>query len=445
VTDTRDQLAGRSRPRVHRAWWVALVTLGVLGAAAGFRSSVGAMLEPLEATFGWSRATTSGAVSLNLVVYGLTAPFAAALIGRFGIRRVLVTALLLVAIGSGMTAIMTAAWQLWLLWGLVIGVGTGSMALVVGAIVADQWFATSRGLVTGIFSAASSGGQLVFLPLVATLVAGPGWRIASLAVALGSLLLVLPVALLLTDGPERSGLRKYGDPGPDPAPAAGPAAEVLPPLPTRPSTGAAWTAVQVLRDASRSPVFWVLAGTFFVCGWSTNGLIQTHFVPAAHDHGMPATTSAGLLALIGVFDMVGTIASGWLTDRVDPRLLLVAYYGLRGLSLLVVPVVLGPHVEPTLFFFVVFYGLDWVATVPPTIALCRTHFGAARSGVVFGWVFASHMVGAGIAAAYAGWIRQVQGDYLTAWLTAGVMCLVAAVAILLVPRSRSEAAPAPTS
>jgi MFS family permease len=437
MTATQEPLAPLTHRRLHRAWLVALVTLGVLMAAAGFRSSVGAMLEPLEHTFGWSRATTSGAVSLNLVVYGLTAPFAAALIGRFGLRRVLLTALLLVAAGSGLTTLMTAAWQLWLLWGLVVGVGTGSMALVVGAIVADQWFATHRGLVTGLFSAASSGGQLVFLPLVAHLVAGPGWRTAALVVAAASLLLVLPVALLLSDGgPERGGLRKYGDPGP----AAGSATDVLPPLPARASSGAARTAVRVLTEASRRPVFWVLAGTFFICGWSTNGLIQTHFVAAAHDHGMPATTSAGLLALVGVFDMVGTIASGWLTDRVDPRLLLVAYYALRGLSLLGLPLVLGPHVEPSLFGFVVFYGLDWVATVPPTIALCRTHFGAARSGVVFGWVFASHMVGAGIAAAYAGWVRQVQGDYLAAWVTAGVLCLGAAVAILLVPRTSQDAA-----
>ena len=443
MTATRDALPQRAPGRIHRAWWVALVTLGVLIAAAGFRSSVGAMLEPLEDTFGWSRATTSGAVSLNLVVYGLTAPFAAALIGRFGIRRVLLSALALVAAGSGLTTLMTAAWQLWLLWGFVIGIGTGSMALVVGAIVADRWFVTHRGLVTGLFSAGSSGGQLIFLPLVANLVAGPGWRTASLAVALGSLALVLPVALLLSDGPESSGLRKYGAPPEDAD--AGPRSEVLPPLPARPPEGAARTAVRVLAEGSRSPVFWVLAGTFFVCGWSTNGLIQTHFVPAAHDHGMPATTSAGLLALIGVFDMVGTVASGWLTDRVDPRFLLFVYYGLRGLSLLGVPLLLGPHVVPSLFLFVVFYGLDWVATVPPTIALCRQHFGAARSGVIFGWVFASHMVGAGIAAAYAGWVRQAQGDYLTAWLTAGALCVLAAAAILLIPRSREEQAPAATS
>jgi predicted MFS family arabinose efflux permease len=178
----------------------------------------------------------------------------------------------------------------------------------------------------------------------------------------------------------------------------------------------------------------VLVGTFWICGWSTNGLIGTHFIPATHDHGMPATTSASLLALIGVFDIVGTVASGWLTDRVDPRLLLVAYYSLRGLSLLFVPALLGPEVDPTLFLFVVFYGLDWVATVPPTVALCRLHFGLERSGVVFGWVFASHMVGAGVAASYAGWVRQAQGDYLAAWLTAGALCLAAAVACLLIPR-----------
>jgi len=196
----------------------------------------------------------------------------------------------------------------------------------------------------------------------------------------------------------------------------------------------------VLADVRGSWAFWALAGTFFVCGWSTNGLIGTHFIPAAHDHGMPATTAAGLLALIGVFDIVGTIASGWLTDRVDPRLLLLAYYGLRGLSLLVVPVVLGPDVEPSLFLFVVFYGLDWVATVPPTIALCRTHFGIERSSVVFGWVFASHMVGAGIAASYAGWVRHSSGDYLMAWMTAGALCFVAAGACLAIPRGSVEPA-----
>jgi MFS family permease len=419
-------LPRRTGRGVHRAWWVAAVTMAALVAAAGFRSSTGALLVPLEEEFGWSRATTSGAVSLNLIVYGLTAPFAAALMERFGLRRVVSLSLLLVAVGSGLTLVMTSPWQLWLLWGFAVGIGTGSIALVFGAIVANRWFVRHRGVVVGVFSAASSTGQLVFLPLIAALAAGPGWRYAAALVAGFALLLVPAVRILLRDHPADVGTTAYGaDPtvGQVPAPAR--------PVGDR---GAAGLALATLRDCSRSGTFWILVGTFWICGWSTNGLIGTHFIPATHDHGMPATTSATLLALIGIFDIIGTVASGWLTDRVDSRYLLFAYYGLRGLSLLVVPMLLGPHVEPSLFVFVLFYGLDWVATVPPTVALCRQHFGIERSGVVFGWVFASHMVGAGVAASFAGWIRTAQGDYLLAWLTAGGLCLGAAVACLLVPR-----------
>ncbi|WP_432477496.1 MFS transporter [Nocardioides sp. GXQ0305] len=425
MTQTLPRRTGRG---LHRAWWVAAVTMAALVAAAGFRSSTGALLVPLEEEFGWSRATTSGAVSLNLIVYGLTAPFAAALMERFGLRRVVSASLLLVAVGSGLTLVMTSPWQLWLLWGFAVGIGTGSIALVFGAIVANRWFVRHRGVVVGVFSAASSTGQLVFLPVIAALAAGPGWRYAAAIVAGFALLLVPAVWALLRDHPADVGTTAYGaDPtvGQVPAPA--------PPVGRR-RPGAAALALSTLRDCSRSGTFWILVGTFWICGWSTNGLIGTHFIAAAHDHGMPATTSATLLALIGIFDIVGTVASGWLTDRVDSRYLLFAYYGLRGLSLLVVPMLLGPHVEPSLFVFVLFYGLDWVATVPPTVALCRQHFGIERSGVVFGWVFASHMVGAGVAASFAGWIRTTQGDYLLAWLTAGGLCLAAAVACLLVPR-----------
>jgi sugar phosphate permease len=404
---------------------VAAVVLAALVAAAGFRSSTGALLEPLESEFGWSRATTSGAVTANLVIYGLTAPFAAALMERFGIRRVVAGALVLVAVGSGLTTVMTAAWQLWLLWGLAVGVGAGAMALVLGAVVANRWFVEQRrGLVTGVFSAAGAAGQLVFLPGIAALAEGPGWRYAASVVTVAALLIVPLVLLFVRDHPADVGALPFG---------AQPDAEPVPAPPRR--TGAARMAIEVLRDSSRSRVFWILFGTFWVCGWSTNGLIGTHFIPAAHDHGMPQTTAAGLLALIGIFDMAGTIASGWLTDKVDPRYLLFGYYLLRGLSLLVVPSLLGPDVHPNLFLFIVFYGLDWVATVPPTIALCRRHFGVERSGVVFGWVFASHMVGAGVAASYAGWVRTSSGDYFTAWLTAGGLCVFAAFACLLIART----------
>jgi MFS family permease len=406
-----------------RAWWVAAATMAALVAAAGFRSSTGALLEPLEDEFGWSRATTSGAVSVNLVLYGLTAPFAAALMERFGVRRVVAAALALVSLGSGLTLVMQRSWQLWFLWGVPVGMGTGAMALVFGAIVANRWFVRHRGVVTGLFSAASSTGQLIFLPLIAHLAHGPGWRWAAGVVAVFALLLVPVVLLVLRDRPSDV----------DEVPYGAPADYVEPPF-DRDGPGAATVALTTLREVSRSWPFWALFLTFWICGWSTNGLIGTHFIPAAHDHGMPETTSAGLLALIGVFDIIGTIASGWLTDKVDSRYLLFGYYFLRGLSLLVVPVLLGPHVQPSLFLFIVFYGLDWVATVPPTVALCRAHFGLEKSGVVFGWVFASHMVGAGVAASYAGWIRQGTGDYFWAWMTAGGLCLLAAMMCLSIRR-----------
>lgn len=424
--------ATRAEPRIHRAWWVAGITMAALVAAAGFRSSTGALLVPLEEEFGWSRATTSGAVSLNLIVYGLTAPFAAALMERFGVRHVVAAALALVAVGSGLTLVMTSPWQLWLLWGFAVGIGTGALALVFGAIVAQRWFVRHRGLVVGIFSAASSTGQLVFLPAIAQLADGPGWRWAAALVTVFALALVPLVLWLLRDHPADVGTTAYGaEPAtPDPVGAAPEAA------PLRQDAGAGTVALRTLRESSSSRTFWILFGTFWICGWSTNGLIGTHFIPAAHDHGMPATTSAGLLALIGIFDIAGTIASGWLTDRVDSRYLLCSYYFFRGLSLLAVPWLLGPHVHPSLFLFILFYGLDWVATVPPTVALCRQHFGAERAGVVFGWVFAAHMVGAGVAASFAGWVREWRGDYFGAWLTAGLLCVLAAGACLLIPRVR---------
>lgn len=431
----------RTRGGIHRAWYVAAVTLGALVAAAAFRSSTGALFEPLEHEFGWSRTTTSGAVTLNLVVYGLTAPFAAALMERFGVRRMVAAALALVAVGSGLTTVMTSAWQLWVLWGFAVGVGTGSMALVFGAIVANRWFVRHRGLVIGIFSAANATGQLVFLPAIAALIAGPGWRFAALVVTAAALLLVPLVLLVLADTPARVGLRPYGAAPVEPARSSpsqsspAPSSPAAGPLPVRPRADSpARAALRTFAASSRSGTFWILLATFWICGWSTNGLIGTHFIPAAHDHGMPPTTAAGLLAVIGLFDIVGTIGSGWLTDRVDARVLLFVYYWLRGMSLLVVPWVLGPHIEPNLFLFIVFYGLDWVATVPPTVALCRKHFGLERSGIVFGWVFAAHMVGAGVAASFAGWMRESTGDYFGAWMTAGGLCLAAALAVLAIPK-----------
>ncbi len=410
--------------KLHRAWIVALVTLGALVAAAAFRSSTGVLMEPIEREFGWSRTTTSFAVTLNLVLYGLVAPFAAAVMERWGIRRTVTAALLCVGLASAATTLMTQVWHLWLLWGLVIGVGTGSMALVFGAIVANRWYVERRGLATGIFSAANATGQMVFLPIIAWSAEMHGWRTAALVVAALAMAFALLVALFLLDRPADAGLLPYGA-----------TADYVEPVATHhhPVT----RALVVLVGSSRRWTFWALVGTFWVCGWSTNGLIQTHFVNAAGDHGMSPTIAAGLLATIGMFDIIGTLASGWLTDRVDPRYLLVAYYGLRGLALFAVNTLLGPTIALPMWAFIVFYGLDWVATVPPTVALARIHFGVTDSGVVFGWVFASHMVGAGVGATVAGVLRQQQGTYATAWLIAGVLCIAAALVALTIPKHRT--------
>lgn len=416
------------RRRLHRAWIVAGVALVAIVGAAGFRATPGVLITPLEEEFGWSRGTISLAVSVNLVLFGVTAPFAAALMDRFGMRRVVATALLLVSLGSGLTVFMTQSWQLIACWGVLVGLGTGSMALVFVATVTDRWFVRHRGVVTGVLTAGGAAGQLVFLPVLAWLAQGPGWRTAALVVAAAALSVVPLVWFLLHDRPRDVGLSALG------APPAVPGAEDG----VR-TGGAAARALSVLRSAARTRPFWYLAGGFAICGASTNGLVGTHFIPAAHDHGMAETTAAGLLALVGVFDIAGTVLSGWLSDRVDPRKLLGAYYALRGLSLLVLPSLFAETTEPSMLVFIIFYGLDWVATVPPTVALCRTIYGK-DGAVVFGWVFASHQVGAALAATAAGVTRDHLGHYDAAWYAAGILCAAAAwMSLLIVSRTRTSA------
>lgn len=426
MTHAPPRAAGRGR-RVHPAWWAAGATFLALLGAAGFRSTPGVLVEPLHAEFGWSIGTISFALAVNLTLFGVTAPFAAALMERFGVRRVVSCALLLVAVGAGATVFMTTVWQLVLLWGVVVGLGTGSMAMALVATVVNRWFVARRGLVSGILTAATATGQLVFLPLVAAVVESGGWRPAALVTA-GAALAVVPVVLLfLRDHPADAGVLPYG----------GTAADVV--VPQR--SGAAALAVRALRDAAGTRTFWLLAVGFFICGATTAGLVQSHFVPAAHDHGMPATTAASLLAVVGVFDLVGTVCSGWLTDRVDPRYLLGAYYALRGVSLFALPPLFGTDLNASMLAFIVFYGLDWVATVPPTMALAREAFGA-RSAVVFGWIFAAHQIGAAFAALTAGVVRDALGSYDAAWYGGAVLCLVAAGLSLAIRRRRAPQ-PAP--
>ena len=417
------------RRRLHPAWLVAAVAFVALLGAAGFRAGPGVLILPLHEEFGWSRSLMSFAVGINLVLYGLTAPFAAALMDRFGIRRVTSLALTLVALGSGLTVFMTASWQLVVCWGLLIGLGTGSMALVFAATVANRWFVQRRGLVMGVLTAGSATGQLIFLPVMAWLADDYGWRAASLVVS-GAALAVVPLVLIFVRNyPHDRGVTAYGAP-----------ADELP-APTVATPGAARRALVTLREASHTRTFWALAVGFAICGATTNGLIGIHFIPSAHDHGMSEQTAAGLLAVVGVFDIVGTIASGYLTDRVNPRTLLACYYAFRGVGLLMLPALLSSAVQPSIVLFVVVYGLDWVATVPPTVALCREAFGEAGT-IVFGWVFASHQIGAAMAAFAAGVIRDQTGQYTIAWFGAAGLCMVAAFISLGVRRGADPRAAA---
>ncbi|MFH8366143.1 MFS transporter [Streptomyces sp. NPDC018031] len=416
-------LRPRRAPRVHRAWFVAAVAFVTIIGAAGFASLPGLLIEPLHDEFGWSRGTIGLAVSLNLALYGLTAPFAASLMDRFGIRKVVAGALTVIATGAMLTVFMTEAWQLVLCWGVLVGLGSGSMALAFAATIANRWFVKRRGLVTGILTAAGASGQLIFLPGLSWIVDRHDWRPAAVTVALAALAVVPFVWLLMRDHPADVGLAAYGADGPpEPRP--------------RPRPQAARRAIGALVSAARTGPFWLLAGTFAICGASTNGLVRTHFVPAAHDHGMAVTAAASLLAVIGVFDIIGTIASGWFTDRFDARRLLAVYYALRGLSLMFLPMLLADTVHPPMIFFIVFYGLDWVATVPPTIALCREQYGE-DSAIVFGWVLASHQVGAGLVAFLGGVARDAFGSYDVVWYASGALCAIAALMALVIRRTGS--------
>src|SRR5262245_11078640 len=338
------------RGRIHYGWIVAGVTFVVVLVTAGVRATPGILMVPLETEFGWNRTVISAAVAINIALYGLIGPFAASIMDRWGLRRVVLAALALLAVSVSLTTVMRSQWQLTLLWGVLVGSGTGVTAMVLATVIATRWFDERRGLVVGVLSSANATGQLVFLPVLARLVEGRGWRAAAITVAASAVAVFGLVFWLMRDRPESMGLRRYGQKD-DALPSARPLAPLA-----------------ALAMATRSKAFWVLAGTFFVCGASTNGLIGTHLIAACHDYGIAATASAQLLAMMGIFDIIGTTASGWLTDRYSSRHLLFGYYTLRGVSLLFLPLTLQ-HSAHYLTWFAVFYGLDWIATVPPTVRL----------------------------------------------------------------------------
>lgn len=424
MMSTRAQTKKRSN--LHYAWIVAGVTFLTLLAAAGVRAAPGVLMVPIANEFDWTRADVSLAVSINLVLYGLVGPFAAALYQSFGLRRTMLAGIFLLAAGFGASVFVHHVWQLTLLWGVVVGLGSGSVATVLGATVANRWFTKNRGLVMGILTASAATGQLVFLPLMASLVTKHGWRSAPLLTGAAALVVLPLIWFFMRDYPADIGTMPYG------------AAETDGPAP-RASANPAHLALQTLFESARSKDFWLLAGTFFICGASTNSLVGTHLIPAALDCGIPEVRTASLLAMMGIFDLFGTTASGWLSDRYNNRWLLFGYYGFRGLSLIFLPYALVGS-QTALTVFAVFYGLDWIATVPPTVRLTANIFGKERASIVFGWIVAAHQLGAATAAYSAGLVRTLSGNYQLAFVSSGALCLVAAFAVLSVGRRR-EASP----
>ncbi|HQY25780.1 MAG TPA: MFS transporter [Thermoflexales bacterium] len=412
----------QGRP-VFYGWYVVAATILLLLVAAGVRSVPGIMLVPIMQDTGWDRSAVSLAISLGLIVFGLGSPFAGGLIGRFGPRRVAVAGIVLMALSSAISAAMREIWQMDLVWGALSGLSTGLGGAVIGASVANRWFYTKRGLVSGIFGAATSAGQLIFTPALTGLVLGLGWRTTSLIVAGIAAIIVVPVWLIMRDEPADKGLLPYG------APASN---VVAPPARSQSPTGS------VMSGALRSPTFWMLAGTFFVCGFSSNGIIGTHFMAYAADCGLGALTAAGLLSVMGVMNFAGTMGSGWLTDRVDPRKLLLVYYVFRGASLLLLPLFTE---EVGLSFFMILFGLDYIATVPPTQVLVADNFGRKNVGLVYGWVFCAHQLGAALSSALGGAIREQFGAYGFAFAVTGVMAIVAGVVALRITRPAPLAFP----
>ena len=413
----RDEGAVSAGARLHYAWIIAAITFLVLLVAAGVRTAPAVLITPLGKEFDWSRGSISFAVGVSLLWFGLGGPVAGTLIDRFGPRRIMLGGLALVAVGLALMLGMSTLWQLHLAWGVVVGIGTGAVGQVLGATVAHRWFRAHRGLVIGLFGAASAAGQLIFLPAMIGLTNWGGWRMAIVGPAALVLALLLPVALLMRDQPEAIGLRPVGEPASGPAGASGlsdGARQVATPAEPERYTS--------LAEAARTRDFWLLAASFFVCGYTTNGLIGTHLLPHAIEHGFSDIAAASALGLMGMMNIVGTLASGWLSDRYDNRFLLATYYGLRALAIAGLPFVADMN---GLLIFAVLYGLDWVATVPPTVNLTAMRFGKASLGMLYGWIFFSHMLGAGLAAYAGGVLRDLVGSYTLAFFSAALLGFLA--------------------
>ncbi|MCX4485518.1 MULTISPECIES: MFS transporter [Streptomyces] len=422
LTTTSPTPAPRARePRFHRAWVIAVVAGAAIVTAGAFTTVPGLLVTPLHENYAWDRGQIALAASVNMILFGLTAPFAAALMDRVGIRRVVVGALLLVSAGALLTSFMSQPWQLVAYWGVLIGLGSGCLTMTFAASITADWFDKRRGLVTGALSSSSHLGQLIFLPLLAWSVDRFDWRPPVVTLAFVALAVAALVFLLLRDHPADVGAKPYGATEFVPKPARVP--------------GAARRTIAVLVAALRTGPFWLLAGMFVICGASTNGIMWSNWAPAAHDHGMAVTAAASMLSLIGIFSALGAIFSGWLTDRFDPRRLLTVYFAIRALTLLALPLVFTSTVTVLMIAFVVVYGLVDVATVPPVIELSRRVYGE-DGPIVFGWANSAHQLGAGASAFLGATARDLFGTYDVVWTALSVACVVAALMALVVRAPR---------
>ena len=410
----------------HYGWLVLGLSFVSSLVGMGIRSSPTVLIHPFEVEFGWSRAAISSAVSVNLLLLGVAGPIGGWLVVRFGLRRVMICSLVLLALGVSGTIFMKEFWQLVLLWGVVVGLSAGGVGSVLSATVAHSWFVARRGLAIGILNSAGSTGQLIFLPLLMAVIANSGWRTGSLILAAAALALVPVLFLWMRNDPADVGIGPYGSRKGDTQASGG-----ISPSDVTDSPGS--VSLSLIFGSS---TFWLLASSFFICGGTSNGLIGTHLIPHSIDHGIPQVAAAATVGVMGGMNFVGTVLSGWVIDRVDPRKWLSLVYGLRALSLFILPLITD---FSGLLVFAVIYGLDWFATVPPTIALAADTFGRKSISWVFGWIFLFHQIGAALMAAAAGGVRVWLGDYRMAFLTGGVIAIIAAgLALRIRPKHRRD-------
>jgi predicted MFS family arabinose efflux permease len=404
--------------RIHYGWIVLGITFFVILVVAGMRSATSVIMIPLEDEFKWSRADISLAFAINLTIYGFSGPFIAAWMEKLGVRKIMAYAMIILVLGISMSLVMTDVWQLHIIWGVIIGLGSGVFLTVLSATVANRWFEKRRGMVVGLLMSSTAAGQMIFLPLLSSIIETSSWRMALLLFIILGILMIPLIIFLMRDDPSEKGLLPYGATD----------NEIKKEVSSK--NNPISTAFEGLRIGVRSWPFWLLAFSFFICGLSTSGLMGTHFIPASVHHGIPEVRAASLFAFMGFFNIIGTLFSGWLSDRFDNGWLLFWYYGLRGISLLILPYAFESQSYLLLIMFAVFYGLDWIATVPPTVRLATQHFGKERGALIYGWVLAAHQVGSGVAAYVGGYLYELQHSYTTTFLSAGILCFVATLFVL---------------